>query len=223
MRRGRDARGHRPERRRQDHLHQPARRQPAPDAGTDRLRRRGHHRPARAAARAQGARALVPDHQRLSRIQRAAQRRARGAGALRAQLPLLARRAQRPALLEPARSVLDEVGLGDRSRCPGGQPRARRAAPARGRDGARHAAAPAAARRADGRHGHRGIAAHDRAARLAQAQAHHHPGRARHGRGVHASPTASRCWCTAASSPPARPAEIRANAEVRTRLPGEEA
>src|SRR4051794_15554768 len=45
--------------------------------------------------RAQGSCPLLPDHERVPRLHGAAERGARGAGAFGAQLPLLARRAQR--------------------------------------------------------------------------------------------------------------------------------
>ena len=193
-----------------------------PDAGRIRFAGEDITTPARAAARAQGPGALVPDHQRLPRVQRAAERGARGAGALRPQLPLLARRARRSQRWSSRRErVLEEVGLAAPDRRPGGEPRARRAAPARGGDGARHAAAPAAARRADGRHGHRGIAAHDRAARRAQAAARPSSWSSTTWTRCSGSPTASRCWSTAASSPPTC-RRGSANEEVRTAYLGED-
>ena len=59
------------------------------------------------------------------------------------------------SLRAPARAILAEVGLGDRARRARGEPRPRRAAPARDRDGARDEAAAHAARRTDGGDGHR--------------------------------------------------------------------
>src|SRR6185295_1587473 len=182
--RRRDARHHRPERRRQDHAHRPARRHAAARRRQHPLRRRGHHPPARAASRAHGPRALVPDHERLQGVHRAAERRAGGAGAVRTQLPVLAPRLRR-CFADFSRGENPRRSRpGETHACPRRQPRARRAAPARGGDGAGDEAAPAAARRADGRHGRRGVATHDRLPRHAQAPPDHDPGRARHGCGV---------------------------------------
>ena len=117
-------------------------------------------------ARAHGPRALVPDHEHLSRIQRAAQRRARGAGARRPQLPLLASGARPKRRCSSRRARFSsEVGLGARARC-AGRRTSRTASSASSRSAMALATtpAPAAARRADGRHGRRGVAAHDRAA-----------------------------------------------------------
>ena len=90
-----------------------------PDAGSDPLRRRGHHRAAGAAARARGPRALVPDHQRLS----ASSPRSTTSRSRCRRMPATAsasggRRAATPALREPARAMLEQVGLGDRADVP---------------------------------------------------------------------------------------------------------
>ena len=76
-----------------------------------------------------------------------------------------------PELREPARAALARVGLAARADTLVVPAEPRRASPARARDGARHQAAPAAARRADGGAGARGIRAHGDAAARAQAGA----------------------------------------------------
>ena len=167
----RDARGDRPERRRQDHADRrssPASLRPTPArirfAGDD-ITALPTHR-----ARAARPRALVPDHLAVSRSQRARQRGARGAGACRAHLPLLARRAARHARCASRRwRALDRVGLA--------RPR-RHASPSALSHGEQRQLeiamalagqpTPAAARRADGRHGPRGVRAHGRAAARAR-------------------------------------------------------
>ena len=94
--RGRAARHHRAERRRQDHADRPTHRRdrarmpaasasPASDITALPIYRRS----------GAGARALVPDHLAVPRLHRARQCRARGAGACRPLVPLLARGAQR--------------------------------------------------------------------------------------------------------------------------------
>jgi ABC-type sugar transport system ATPase subunit len=131
------------------------------------------------------------------------------------------RRAHRFDAAGSRRRVLEEVGL-ESEAMSGGQPLARRAAPARGGHGARQPAAPPAPRRADGRHGHRGIAAHDRLPRHAQAPPHHHPRRARHGCGVpprrpHLGPRLR------ARDRNDVPEKIKQNGEVRRAYLGEDA
>ena len=93
--RGRAARHHRAERRRQDHADRPARRRDRAERRPHPFRRPRHHRAAGAQPQPARAGALVPDHLAVSRFHRARQRRARGAGACRPFVPLLARCAQR--------------------------------------------------------------------------------------------------------------------------------
>ena len=134
------------------------------------FRRARHHRAAGLRAQPAWARALVPDHVAVQRFHRARQRGARGAGAQRPFVPVLARCAQRA---DAARTGARDAGAG-RARRPRGRRRLqhepRRAPPARNRHGAGDPSAHAAARRADGRHGSGGIRAHDRAAARAQAR-----------------------------------------------------
>ncbi len=198
--RGRGARADRPERRRQDHAHRPDLRQPRPrqrarSASSARTSRalRQHQRVAR------GPRAQLPDHQHLQALQRARQPRARGAGAQRLELLVLAPggrgngavrrgardRRRRSAWTRRAESIAGNLAHGEQRALEVGlalatRPQAR------------------AARRADGRHGAGGVAAHDRAHRA-------HPRRRSRccwssttWTRCSASPTASRCWSTAA-------------------------
>src|SRR6266568_3163656 len=92
------------------------------------------------------ARALVPDHQHLRRFHRARERDARGAGARRLELSLLERCARRACAAGARAAGARGGGLGRARRVAGGEPRARRAASARDRDGARDAPAADAAR-----------------------------------------------------------------------------
>ena len=71
-------------------------------------------------------------------------------------------RAAKRELREPARAALERVGLGHRANTRARQHEPRRAPAARARDGARHAAEHASARRADGGHGPGRIRAHGR-------------------------------------------------------------
>src|SRR6266702_2524679 len=100
----------------------------------------------RAGALAPGFRALVPDHQHLRRFHRARERDARGAGARRLELSLLERCARRACAAGARAAGARGGGLGRARRVAGGEPRARRAASARDRDGARDAPAADAAR-----------------------------------------------------------------------------
>ena len=84
----------------------------APDAGAIVLRRPRHHRAWRTHARvAAGPRALLPDHQHLPALQRARQPGARGAGAQRLELLVLAAGGAERALFDEARAIAGEVGL----------------------------------------------------------------------------------------------------------------
>ena len=136
---GRAARHHRPERRRQDHADRPAHRR-------DRARRRPHplRRPAtspRCRPMTRSLLGLARSFQITSlflRFHRARQCRARGAGACRAFVPLLARcaRARRNCASRRARRSSASVSR-DRADIAGRQHEPRRASPARDRDGAR--------------------------------------------------------------------------------------
>ena len=79
-----------------------------------------------------------------------------------------------------AREALEHAGLQGRAPRPGRRPVARRATPARGRDGARQRAAPAAARRAGGRSRDRRAGTAPEAARGSAAHPPGAPDRARH-------------------------------------------
>src|SRR5262245_54108541 len=168
---GRVARDHRTERGRQDHLDRAA-------GGRDRSRRRAHplrrrrrHRAADLSAQPDRTRPLVPDHLAVPRFHRPRQRGARGTGARRPLLPLLAQRARRG---RPARAGARRArprGTRRAERRTGLQSQSRRAPAARDRHGARHDSAHAAARRADGRNGTGGERAHGQDAARAQARA----------------------------------------------------
>ena len=154
------ARAHRTERRRQDHADRAIDRRNCARQRPHSLRRPRRHGAAGLSAQPARACALVSDRFAVCRIHRARQCRARGPGACRPFVPLLARRAARAgSLREPARDALSRVGLAPRADVPVTRAQPRRAPPARNRHGAGDPAAPAAARRTDGRHGPGGIRA----------------------------------------------------------------
>ncbi len=128
--------------------------------------------------------AVVPDHLAVCRFHRARQCRARGAGAPRPFVPVLA---QSPRRRRIARARAGGAGAGrarPSRRNASRQIEPRRAPAARNRHGARGAAAASSARRADGRHGAGRIRPHGRVAARAQGQRDHPVDRARHGSGV---------------------------------------
>ncbi len=153
-----------------------------PDCRHHPFRRPRRHAPADACAGAARAGALLPDHLGAARVHRPRQCGAGRAGACRPFLPLPGRCTPRR---EPARAgAAGPRRGGPRRRAPtrsAADAQPRRAAPARDRHGAGRRSPPAAARRADGRHGRGGIAAHDRLPARPQGQARHAADRARHG------------------------------------------
>ena len=205
--RGRDARRHRPERRRQDDAASAS--SPATCAPT-RARSASPARtsPRSAAPRARAAwpRALVPDHQHLSRLHRARQRRAGGAGARRPQLPLLASGARRRGAARAGRArCSSEVGLGARAdvlaaNLAHGEQRQLEIGDGAGDE--------AALLLLDEPMAGMGVEESQRMVELlrdaASGKHTHDPRRARHGRGVRARRPHLACWSTAASSRPAR-------------------
>ena len=176
----------RPERRRQDHADRAidrrdrARQRPHP------LRCPRHHGAAGLSAQPARAGALVSDRLAVSRIHRARQCRARGSGACRPFVPLLARRAARAAIARAGPCCARSRRPGAARRRAGRRSQPRRTSPARNCHGAGDPAAHAVARRTDGRHGPGGIRAAGGDAAAAQGRPHHSSGRARHGRGVRA-------------------------------------
>ena len=116
VRAGRDARGDRPERRRQDDVHQPARRRAAARRGRDPLRRRGHHR----AAGARRARAGLARSFQITSIFREFSALDNVALAVQAHaghsFRFWRRRAQRAgAAPSPRARCCEQVGLGERA------------------------------------------------------------------------------------------------------------
>ena len=158
-------RADRPERRRQDHLLQPAHQVPAADRGQHHLQRARHHRACRPADIARlGHGALVPDLGGFPAADRRSRTCASRCSAGAATASTSGARRRRSATSTPRRSrLLEEVGLTEFAHA------RRRRAPLRPQAGARdrhHAGARPrddAARRADGRHGAGGRRAHHRA------------------------------------------------------------
>ena len=182
----RAARGHRTERRRQDHAVPPDLGAAGADRGPRALPRRRRHRARRARALPARHLAHVPDHQHLPRAVRAGEHADGRAAQGRGQLPP-GRRPRGPRRQRAAGARQPRVPRPLRPRRRAGvDAAARRSAPARDRDGRRPGAGAAAARRAHpgplaGRHGrHRRRHPPGRA----RAEADDHPRRARHGRGL---------------------------------------
>ncbi len=165
---GRVACRHRPERRRQVDVGEPALGRARADKRPDRAGRPRRHPLARASPRASRHRPLVPAHQHLPEPQHArecAPRRPGAAGSGHSRYP-----AQR----RPQPDRRRRGGAGPRRTDARPQPHrrhavARPAASARDRHGARIEASRAAARRAAGRHGSRGGRAHRGPAQVARA------------------------------------------------------
>ena len=200
----RNARHHRPERRRQDHADQPDLRRARAGRGPHPSSTAATSPRCRCRARAAGSRALVPDHARAAALLGAGERGARRAGALGLELSLLAAAAGEAALNRAAVGCLDSVELASARRRPRRRAVARRKAPARDRHRAGAGAQAAPARRADGRRRHRGNAAPGRHAQSASRAATPSCSSSTICRLYLRWPTASRCWSTAGSSPPAR-------------------
>ena len=148
----RTARNHRPERRRQDHADQPAHRTVVAAFRQHPLCRSGHHRACRPSAAARSgwrARSRSPRCCRTSprrTMSRWRRRRMTGTPSASGAMP-----ARKSALRDAARSALERVGLEHRADVVVSEAEPWRAARARTRGRARHQAAIAAARRADGR------------------------------------------------------------------------
>ncbi len=183
------------------HGGRPAPARPRPrDAG-----RPGHHRPGAAPHLAPGRRAHVPGGADL-RVHDGGRERADGADQPARPHARVVARCGRPLPRRgdcPARP-----GRHGRRRRPSLERASLRRRQARGaghRAGRR--AQAAADGRADRRHGAEGARAADAAdaRHRARARARRAVHRARHGRSVRATPTASSCWCAARSSPPAGP------------------
>ena len=114
--RGRAARHHRPERRRQDHADRPARRRDRARRRPHPFRRPRHHGAAGPRPQPAGARALVPDHLAVSAISpRSTTSRSPCRRMPATRSASGATRAAKPELREPARAALDRVGLAHRA------------------------------------------------------------------------------------------------------------
>ena len=153
--------GARPERRRQDDAHQsPVRRSRRHRAAASSTRARTSRATRRIAARGSASAAAIrrPTSSRRSPRSKTAgwpHSRARRARCICSPMPPRSVRSSKPR-----RGALDAAGLGPRAAARRVDAVARRAAPARDRDGARHATRGAAARRAARRHGRGGGRAH---------------------------------------------------------------
>ncbi len=151
VRRGRDPRDHRPERRRQDDALQPHHRPDQAGLGSGGARGRGHHRGGAVAARQAGHRPLVPADEPVLGAVVAHERDARRVGGQGRDAEALGThppRGRRERRSRPARSRRARRVRLDR----GARALPRRPALARDRDGARGRVALPAARRADRRH-----------------------------------------------------------------------
>ena len=191
-----------------------------PDDGAIRFMSRDVTAARRAVAVAARTGAVLSDHEHLpelSALDNAALAVQAHAGL---ELPVLAPGPREAALREPARLALESVGLGARggiaaANLAHGEQRQLEIAMALATE-PRLARCWTSRSRAWGR----GIAANGSLSRDAQGADHDRPRRARHGRRVHARRPHLASWSTAGSSPPATPAEVRAQRAGAARLSG---